>query len=179
MLRLPTNGKKRTLSSQMDSSIVTLRQNVANVLTPVAEFRVPDNTTFLHFDATEVRGQVLEGAHLVLDLRAAAAALIDPASRVAIGKKRPSDPLISWSTPFPYTIFRELTRKDQIDENFIPQILQTLNYPAPNQLYPGLGIMAFDQGDLLVLGLEAPTQIVWTASNSYCQFDVREFNNVR
>ncbi len=145
--------RKKTITSQSDSSIVTLTANVAGTATPVA--------------AITVRGVPTTGTYIIADLRDSSGQPISGASKLIIASRGPADEYEKKHRALPYSIWRDLSTTQQRNEDFKATLI------SQSDLNTGPGLEITEQHQLLLF-VEGPAVVDW--SKSFFQIDFEELN---
>lgn len=159
--------RKTSITSQSAANVVTLTANVANVSTPVFKLSVPRGAMYRLHNQNMVRGSVVNGTYIILDLRDAANNKISGGSRVLIATRGPADEFPKFHRAIPYSVWRDLETVQQRNEDFKATII------GQTDLNVGPGIEIPEASELYVY-VEGPQVVDWT--KSFIQFDVEELN---
>lgn len=159
--------RNTSITSQSSKEIVTLTQNVTNVATPVMKVSTPRGATYRLHNTTAVRGGLVSGTYLILDLCDSSGDRISGASRVLIASRGPASEFPTFHRALPYSIWRDLTTTQQRNEDYKATLV------SQSDLNVGAGIEV-PEGHELQIFLESPQIIDW--EKSFVQFDVEEVN---
>lgn len=159
--------RKTSITSQSNPAIVALAANVAGTSTPVATITVPRGALYRLHNQNVVRGQVVNGTYLILDLRDNTGTPISGASRVLVATRGPADEFPKFHRAIPYSVYRDLSTTQQRNEDYKATII------GQTDLNTGPGI-EIPEASQLILFVEGPQQVDW--SKSFFQVDFEERN---
>lgn len=159
--------RKTSITSQSNPNTVALTANVAGTATPAMKITVPRGAVYRLHNQNNVRGQLVEGTYIILDLRDNAGNKISGASRVLIGTRGPADEFPKFHRALPYSVWHDLSTTDQRNEDFKATIISQSN------LNTGVGIEIPEAHELL-LYVESQQVVDWT--KSFAQIDFEELN---
>ncbi|WP_034383170.1 hypothetical protein [Deinococcus sp. YIM 77859] len=159
--------RKTSITSQSNPNVVALTANVAGTATPVFKLTVPRGAVYRLHNANMVRGQVVNGTYIILDLRDAAGNKISGASKVLVATRGPADEFPRFHRALPYSIWRDLDTTQQRNEDFKATIIGQ----ADLNVGPGIEIQEAHE---LLLYVDGPQVVDW--SKSFVQIDFEELN---
>lgn len=159
--------RKKTITSQSDSSIVTLAQNVAGTATPIATITVPRGATYRLHNSNMVRGSMVTGTYIIADLKDNTGQPISGASKLIVASRGPSDEYEKKHRALPFSIWRDLSTTQQRNEDYKATLI------SQSDLNTGPGLEIIEQHQLLLF-VEGPQVVDW--SKSFFQIDFEELN---
>ncbi|GEM45311.1 hypothetical protein [Deinococcus cellulosilyticus] len=157
----------KTISSQSESSIVTLTSNVANVRTPIFEVLVPRGVVYLLANQNRVRDSLLRGMLMLADLNVTAGTRISGATTLSIAVQGPSDESEKIVRTVPYSPWRDLPIVNQRNDDYKTNIISALD------LGEDTGFKLPEAYKLMILA-KGPDVIDWT--KSYLEIPLFEVN---
>ncbi|HEX2865358.1 MAG TPA: hypothetical protein VHN99_12375 [Deinococcales bacterium] len=156
-----------TISNQSDSTIVTTTANTANVATPIFSAKTPTGTAYILKNKTMVKGQLLGGTYIILDLNTSAGTRISASSKIIFSVRGPADEFAKPKRAIPYAVWHDVTALYQRNEDYMASII------GQTDLGTGEGVM-LKEGWSLVISVEGPDVVDWTKSS--VQYKVEERN---
>lgn len=155
-----------TISSESDSSIVTLTQNIANVRTEIFRAKVPKGATWTIPNVTELRNGIQKGVHFIVELKNNANNKVPGGSKFVAGVEGPADEFETNLRAFPYGPWRQLSTDQQRNDDFKAQLVQAADLNVPG--------ITLREGECLVISLKSSEVIDWT--KSYFEIVAQELN---
>ncbi len=159
--------RKTSITSHSNASVVTLSTNAINVATPIFKLVVPRGATYRLHNQNVVRGGLVQGTYIILDLRDSAGNNISSSSGIYIATRGPADEFEKKHRRLPYAVWHDLETVQQRNEDFKATII------GQTDLNVGPGIQ-IPEGHELLLFAESPQVINW--SKSFVQIDFEELN---
>jgi hypothetical protein len=152
------------ISNQSAATVVTTRVNAANVRSPIFVATTPRGASYTLYNRTLVRGQVLPGLTLIVNLRDAANNPVR--GTIFLGVKAEAEEFETNIRAFPLSIWNDLTTAQQRSEDYKGTLI------AQTDLNTG-GI-ELRQMSQLIVQLESAQLVDWT--KSYFEYVVQERN---
>lgn len=159
--------RKTSITSQSSPAVIALTANVAGTATPVATITVPRGAMYRLHNTNVVRGGVVNGTYLIVDLRDNAGNKISGASRLLVATKGPADEFPRFHRAIPYAVWRDLDTTQQRNEDYKATII------GQTDLNTGPGIEIPEAHQLLIY-VDGPQVVDW--SKSFLQTDFEELN---
>ncbi|WP_034343998.1 hypothetical protein [Deinococcus misasensis] len=154
---------RKVISSSSPSSIITKTANAANIRTKIVKVVVPKGATYLLANATPVRGQLMRGVHIILDLRDSANNKVSGSTIVSVAVKSQAAEFEKFLRSWPYTIWRDLSTSEQRNEDYIGTLV--------SQTDLNMDGIALLEGHELQIHAEGPDVIDWTKSTFEIAFE--------
>lgn len=163
-----TNFRKTSLTSQSSPSIVTLSSNIAGTATPIFKAVAPRGATYRLHNTNLVRGSVVNGTYIILDLRDGDNNKLSGASKVIVATRSPAAEFPTFHRAIPYSTWVDMTTTQQRNEDYKATLISGAD------LNTGAGI-EIPEGHELLLYVDGPQAVDWTG-DSFVQIDVQELN---
>ncbi|MEF2280387.1 hypothetical protein V3W47_19000 [Deinococcus sp. YIM 134068] len=158
--------KTTTISNQSAPEIVTLRENVPGVATPIKTVRVPDGAQYTLPNVTVVQGSVINGAVIVAEFRNSAGETIRDGS-LLVGYRTTAAEFTTQVRAIPLTTWADLTTTQQKNAQYRGALAQACDL----NVGPSLTIK---NRAALVFSVESSEVVDW--DQSYLEITVEEVN---